>query len=445
MAERLVWYVKPCKQPPTGRILKVMAVLTSNRRSFLGAGMCVLLSVAGPRGVYADAEPEFPPSRVITHGPKHHWFGYYDKLQFDPSGRYVLGMEVDFEHRSPRGDDVIKIGMVDLHEDDRWIELGESRSWCWQQGCMLQWLPGSATKILWNDRQGDHFVCHILDVESRERRTIPHAVYSVSADGKSAVAPDFSRINDVRPGYGYAGLPDAYADELAPVDSGIFHVDLESGASKLIISLADMARMGEIPNVELGIKHYFNHLLFSPDGTRFIALHRWRYANGKRLSRLITANPDGSDIRFVIPNGYASHFIWRDPQYILSQSRYWLGHDGWSNFLFEDQEGGSVEHVGQGVLDGGGHLSYLPGNEWILNDTYPQGKERLQTPHLFHISSERRIDLGKFHLPATYTGEWRVDTHPRYSPDGRTVCIDAPHGSEGRQLHLIDISGIIAE
>ena len=33
--------------------------------------------------------------RALTRGPKYHWFGYYDKLQFDPTGRYVLGMEVD--------------------------------------------------------------------------------------------------------------------------------------------------------------------------------------------------------------------------------------------------------------------------------------------------------------------------------------------------------------
>ncbi len=37
-------------------------------------------------------------ARPITSGPKHHWFGYYDKLQFDPSARYALGMEVGFEH-----------------------------------------------------------------------------------------------------------------------------------------------------------------------------------------------------------------------------------------------------------------------------------------------------------------------------------------------------------
>ena len=387
----------------------------------------------------------FPPVRRITRGPRHHWFGYYDKLQFDPTSRYVLGMEVPFEHRSPTGDDIISVGMVDLQDNDRWIELGQSRSWCWQQGCMLQWLPGSATKVLWNDREGDRFVCRILDVKTGEGRTIPHAVYSVSPDGKSAVAPDFSRIQDVRPGYGYPGLSDQHADDPAPNASGIFHINLESGESKLIISLADIARRGSITNEKPGIKHYFNHLLFSPDGSRFIALHRWRYPDGTRLTRLITANREGSDIRIVIPNGYASHFIWRDPKHILAQSRHYCGNDNWGNFLFDDVDGGGdVTEIGHGVLDGSGHLSYLPGNEWILSDTYPLGEERLQTPHLYHVATGRRVDLGHFHVPKIYTGEWRVDSHPRLSPDGRLVCIDAPHENEGRQLHLIDISSIVA-
>ena len=52
--------------------------------------------------LYARADAsEFPPVRAITRGPKHHWFSYYDKWQFDPSDRFALGMQVDFEHRSP--------------------------------------------------------------------------------------------------------------------------------------------------------------------------------------------------------------------------------------------------------------------------------------------------------------------------------------------------------
>ncbi|NOX52900.1 MAG: hypothetical protein GXP27_00365 [Planctomycetes bacterium] len=419
------------------------------RRDLLKRGTASVVAwTAGVRAFgrrrVAAAEPSAIPVRAITRGPKSHWFGYYDKLEFDPSCRYVLGMEVDFEHRSPRPDDVIRIGMVDLKDNDRWIELGTSRAWCWQQGCMLQWRPGSKSEVLWNDREGDHFVCHILDVSSGKKRTIPSPIYTVSPDGRSAVTLDFSRVQDVRPGYGYVGLSDPFAGDLAPKESGIWHVDLETGQKRLIISLADIAHRGVIPKAKPGVKHYFNHLLFSPDGSRFIALHRWRYPDGGRLTRLITARPDGTDIRIVVPNGYASHFIWRDPQHILVQSRDWLGNPRWGNFLFEDKEGRPpLEEVGRGVLDSGGHISYLPGGEWILNDTYPKGKRRLQTPHLYHVPTGRRVDLGHFPLPPQYRGEWRCDTHPRFSPDGKKVVIDSPHGGNGRQLYLIDISGIV--
>ncbi|HSG70284.1 MAG TPA: hypothetical protein VLA12_07705, partial [Planctomycetaceae bacterium] len=360
------------------------------RRQFLQLSLAATLSSIANRSSNGAIADGFPPTRVITTGPRHHWFGYYDKLQFDPTSRFVLGMEVTFEHRSPTADDTIKVGVVDLEEHDRWTELGETSAWNWQQGCMLQWLPGSNSKILWNDREKDRYVCRMLDLETGDGQTIPHPIYSVSPDGKSAVTPDFRRIADVRPGYGYSGIPDPFADDLAPDETGIFHIDLASGKSKLIVSLAQIAKLGEIPNPQPGIKHYFNHLLFNPDGSRFIALHRWRYPNGSRLTRMITANPDGSDIRIVIPNGYASHFIWRDPTHILSQSKNWLGNENWGDFLFEDKAGGEVTEIGHGVLDPSGHLSYLPGNEWILNDTYPKGPKRLQTPHLYHIATGRR-------------------------------------------------------
>ena len=38
----------------------------------------------------------------------------------------------------------------------------------------------------------------------------------------------------------------------------------------------------------------------------------------------------------------------------------------------------------------------------------------------------RRVPLGHFYSPPAYTGEWRCDTHPRFSPDGNKVVIDSP-------------------
>ena len=387
----------------------------------------------------AELSP-LPPVRAITRGPKFHWFSYYDKLQFDPTGRYVLGMEVDFEHRCPRPDDAVKIGMVDLRNGDKWTQLGESRSWCWQQGCMLQWRPGSKSEIIWNDRQDDRFVCHILDVHSGKKRTLPYPIYTVSPDGRTAVAPDFRRVQDMRPGYGYAGLPDPHADDPAPGDSGIFRLDLDTGRRDLIISLADIAGFGKIPGEPKDAKHYFNHLLFNTDGSRFIFLHRWR-ATGLRSfgTRMLTARPDGGDIAVVDPHGKTSHFIWRDPEHILA----WAWHPSHADafYLYEDRTD-RVEVVGKGIMTRNGHCTYLPGNDWILNDTYPE-KEREQNVYLYNTATGKTVSLGRFRLPAEYTGEWRCDTHPRFSPDGRSVVIDSPHGGNGRQMYLIDISGIL--
>ncbi len=414
-----------------------------SRRTFLKSAALGLGAAASARSLFAAEEKEdLPPIRTITHGPKFHWFAYYDKLQFDPSMRYVLSNEVDFEHRSPKADDVIKVGMVDLKDNDRWIELGESRAWCWQQGCMLQWRPGSETEVLWNDRQGDKFVCHILDVKTRKKRTIPHPIYSVSPCGKWAVSPDFRRVNDMRPGYGYAGLPDPNKDKLVTDDSGLFRVDLETGEQTLLLSLDQIAKIPFEKYDLTGAKHYFNHLLVSPDGSRFEFLHRWRMEGLRSFgTRMLTAAADGSDVRVIDPSGYTSHFIWRDPDHILAWSR--ADSHGDAFYLYEDCQGGKIEVVGKDVMPHNGHCTYLPGNEWILNDTYPQGKERNQNPYLYHVATGRRVPLGHFSQPTEYRGEWRCDTHPRFSPDGKLVCIDSPHTGEGRQLHLIDISGIV--
>jgi len=380
-----------------------------------------------------------PPIRAITRGPKFHWFGYYDKLQFDPTGRYVLSMEVDFEHRSPTGDDMIRVGMIDLQDGDRWIELGTSRAWCWQQGCMLQWRPGSASEVVWNDREGDHFVSYVLDVKTGKKRTLPHPIYALSPDGQWAVLPDFRRINDTRPGYGYAGLPDPNKAQLAPKDSGIWLMDMRTGQAKLVVSLAQMLEIPWPHGDMTTCKHWFNHLLWNTDGTRFEFLNRWRGEGTRGLpTRMMTANPDGSDIQVLDDYGHTSHFIWRDPRSILA----WSWHPSHEGAFYLYTEGASeVEVVGLGVMVVNGHCTYLPGGEWILNDTYPDA-ERLQNPYLYRIATGKRYPLAHLHAPEVYTGEWRCDLHPRYSPDGQWVTVDAAHEG-GRQIYLIDVRDIV--
>lgn len=228
--------------------------MNTTRRSFLLSP--ALLALAG------KAQADLPPVRAITRAPGHHWFGYYDKLQFDPTSRYVLGMRVELEHRSPRADDVIQLGVIDLRDGDRWQDLGKSRAWNWQQGCMLQWVPG------WNRRHLERPAGRALRLRdpklqngqgARDRRPGLHA----EPQWPRGSLPDFRRLNDCRPGYGYAGLPDPNFDKRIPDDAGIWRVDLRTGRSSLLIPFSQAAAIPYPPGYSNGAKHWFNHLLYN--------------------------------------------------------------------------------------------------------------------------------------------------------------------------------------
>lgn len=433
-----------------------------NRRQFLSSASILSGSAVLPPFIRAQESTDpagilkyseaLVPVRAITRGPAFHWFGYYDKLQFDPSNRFVLSNQVSFEHRTPTPSDQIKVGMVDIRDGDRWTELGKSDAWGWQQGCMLQWRPGSTNEVIWNDREGDHFVARIKNIETGDMKTIPRPIYSLSPDGKWAVTADFARIQALRPGYGYQGIADPYRMEKAPEKSGIWRVNMETGESDLILSLAQIATIPFEGGPVTEQWNWFNHLLVSPDAKRFIFLHRWRakgpddagfVVNNGFVTRLFTANLDGSDLHILDPSGFTSHFIWRDPEHVCAWTKP-AGREA-AFYLFKDKTD-EVGIVGAGDMPVNGHNTYLPvgtGKEWILNDTYPTGVRRQQTPYLYHVPTKARHDLGHFHLPVEYAGEWRCDNHPRSSNDGRLVTIDSPHGGNGRQVWLLDVGGIV--
>lgn len=410
------------------------------------------LGIAGrlPSAVRADARV-----RRLTHGPRFHWFGYYDKWQFDPADRFVLGCQVGFEHRTPAPDDEIRIGMVDLGDGDRWVDLGTSRAWNWQQGCMLQFVPGSAAEVVWNDRVEDgtteRFVAHVLDIRTGRRRTLPEPVYALSPDGRFAILPDFRRLNDCRPGYGYAGLPDPNAGTRAPADAGIWRMSMATGERSLLIPFSQIAALPyqaqsrPFHNDPAAAKHWFNHLLYSTDGSRFLFLHRWRVfdglsraqaARGGFSTRMLTAGADGGDLFVLDPYGGTSHFIWRDPDHVCAWA--WQPSHGEKFYLFRDRREVSV--VGPDAMSRNGHNTYLPrrGGHWILNDSYPD-EARRQHLYLYHVPDGRRVPLGSFPSPEAYTGEWRCDLHPRASRDGTKVVIDSAHEGLGRQMYLVEL------
>ena len=380
----------------------------------------------------------FSEARAVTSAPGHHFFGYYDKSPWDETGRYMLALETPFIHRPPTPEDRVTIGMVDLQDGNRWIPLAGTHAWNWQQGTMLRWLPTAPGRlIIYNAREGDRYVSVVRDVRSGDTRTLPMPVYAVSNNGRWAVTLNFSRVHRTRPGYGYTGAPDAWAHDPHPDADGIYWMDLETGAHRLIVSLAQIAAFRPDETMAGG-QHWFNHLQVNTDDSRFLFLHRWQVGSGRR-TRLFTANPDGADICCVSDHEMTSHFDWRDADHILAWAR--RRDIGDRYFLFQDRSN-EIELIGEGVLTTDGHCSYAPDRRWFLTDTYPDRQTQKRTLLLYRPEDGRRVDIGQFYSPPEITGEIRCDLHPRWNRNGTQVCIDSVHEGE-RQMYVIDVGDIV--
>jgi hypothetical protein len=377
-------------------------------------------------------------AEAVTRGGGHYFFGYYDKTPWDASGRWILGMEAAFMDRPPGAGDSLRIGMIDTADSNAWIPLAETRAWNWQQGCMLQWLNGGRSKeIIFNDRRDGRLVSRILNIEKRSERIVDRAVYGVNRSGTHAVSLNFARLHSQRPGYGYAGVPDPWANDPIPADDGLYAVDLTTGATRLILSVAEAAAMR--PRADFGGRvHRFNHVQFSTDERRFACLHRWKLPTEEvGTTRLLALNIDGSDRRCLADEDMVSHYDWLDNHRVLAWARQHKIGDRY--FLF-DEKNASATPVGEPVLTCDGHCSFSPDRQWVLTDTYPDATQH-RTLLLYHWTTGRRVDLARLFSPTT-RWEIRCDLHPRWSPDGQKVCIDSVHEGS-RRIYVLNVGEIV--
>jgi len=369
--------------------------------------------------------------RAITRGPRQHYFGYYDKRQFDSSGRFALGLVCDIIGRRQETADIAEVGLVDLENDDAWIPLGQTRAWNWQFGCLAQWFPGKSGNIIYNDCRDGCFVSVVLDTRTREERVLRQPVFDINPDGRTALTVNFARLSRLRPETGFRGVNDPAEADPAPADDGIFRFDLATEKRELLFSLREIADRDPHPDMN-GAEHYITHPLWNNNGSRFLFWHRWKAGVHKSArSRLYTANADGTDL-YLMHDDH-SHTTWHGRDKVLAWAR--TEDEGNHYYLFTDRSG-SREIVGNGVLTENGHFTFSPDAKWLLTDT-PPDKNHERAVLLYHWESGQCFNVGRFFSPPGMA-EYRCDPHPRWHSDGRMVCIDSVHDGS-RQMYLIDV------
>jgi hypothetical protein len=398
--------------------------------------------------VMKAVEARYPPlTRVSQPGtpqnPAYTGFFFYQCLQFDATGRYLLGMKVHFDQRPIKPDDPAEIGFIDLKDGNKWTTIGRTTAWNWQQGARLQWRPRS-DEIVWNDRSDDgkSFVCRVYGFRTGSRRLLPRPVYDLSPDGQTALTHDFEGEHQ---GTDYAVTAGKDNDQPSPSKTGVWKINMDTGEADLIMPLERMASVVFPRGIPRANHFYIFREGWNPSGTRFITFVKDPKNN---VFEAYSMSATGTDVRYLYHN--PSHHAWLDDDHVFDFGRHKPPGGGEARpgyFLFKDDGTGSARKLLWPVdvddgYGGDGHGSFVPGTrgDWIISDTY--NIHGFQYLFLFHRPTRQFVPLAKLKCTRP-NDDYRVDTHPRLSRDGRLVCIDATHEGLGRQMYVIDIGFIL--
>lgn len=369
--------------------------------------------------------------KSFEYDKRETFFGYYDKCPESPNGRYVLYHAVNPPSTHlPLPEEIAYVVVYDQENEEVVMECSTT-SFNWQQGARAMWLDDD--KLIFNDYDAvsDRHVSRMISVsEKKVVKTFNIPVYDVAGD--TAVSLNFDRLHLMRPDYGYRDRNQRIVEELLDERSdGIFKLDMSSGKHKIFISLSMLKALKPQDSLERA-RHWVNHLMISPDGSRLIFLHRWK-KHGRVYHRLIHT-PMESPGPELLAEGMVSHCCWYDNSRIIA---YLGGENRPANYYVIDLQSGGQELLADGKLEvhGDGHPSVF--GDCMLFDTYPD-RHRVKDLMVMDMEDSSLRVLGRFFEALKYNGPSRCDLHPRWSRDGKTIYFDSVH-SGNRRLYSMTI------
>lgn len=372
--------------------------------------------------------------RITPDDGYEYLFGYYDKSPWDTTNQYMLCLRVKDAAKNVAPGSEAEIVLIDTAKGNAVEVIAKTRTWNVQQGCMLGWLgPKFDKEIFYNDFRDGKYCGVVKNIKTGKERLLERPVYSVSSDGKVALSLDFARLHRLRPGYGYSNLKDDTRDEKVPKGACVWKINMKTGKAEPVLGyekLYDFEHRGDME----GAEHKVNHLMLSPNGKRFMLIHRW-LKGGKKVSRLLTCDVNGENLYNLSDDNMVSHCCWKNDEEILA---YCQKDGGKGYFLMKD---GVPEFAQKWEwLTTDGHPSYSPDGSFVVTDTYPN-KKRISTLRI--LSDTASTIIAKVYSPFKYDNDVRCDLHPRWSRDGKKICFDGCF--EGRRgVYVVKVASLVS-
>ena len=370
-------------------------------------------------------------------------------------------------------ENIIELGYYEL-PNGIWHHIGETDSWNWQQGAMMQWLPGAEneSKVIYNCSRDGHLISRIHDIVTGKDRELDWPIYGITPDGKKSISLDLERSFWCR-AYHYQSVVNPEKKGRVLKGDGIFEIDIENNSRKLLIDIEDIIALE--PDNNFGeMKHWVEHIMINPAGTRFCFLHRYSPIDNvlQYRTRICVANIDGTDLQ-VIPgwNTYMwSHFGWQSEDsfaiYTYKRPSFYKKFDspvrskgkssnkvsiklfirnfalGIRNIIpksllkmiipknsyyqhYVMDETGKYKLEGAWVksyFDVDGHPSFTNDGSYMLTDSYPD-RNNYRRFVVYNTITRKGLVIAK--MPENKQGEnVACDLHPKLSKDNRYVVFD---------------------
>ena len=337
----------------------------------------------------------------------HVFFGYYDLQQTEGEKLLVHVLR----ENSISGKDSIEIAYVDPGSH-QFYAITTSYAWSWQQGSRLRWSNKNQGCIYFNNFDGKDYCTELWDVGSRKLvRKIGAPLYDICPGEQMGFSVNFSRLQRLRPGYGYTNLPDETANDYAPENDGLYVVDLIEDTKKNFVSIRQLA---DENGVDTDGNCYINHVSVCPGGKWFIFFFIWAKENDvDRKVWLYLGDYTDMSFKCIEKDATVSHYCWEGTEKLVYTST-----DG--HYYTYDLRNGIKTQLSSDYVKEDGHPNWIKENQKILSDTYRK-KNGFQNLFMMDDSGNNYEMIAELFCDPRFYDEYRCDLHPRVSKNDITV------------------------